>query len=88
MTVKTGQQTDMVISVTKHVPGPSPTLPGPLNVRAPRMFHLPQSGEDRIGGGVLLQGFVPIIFWPGGVLEFQRETGKEWVWAKSISGVC
>lgn len=42
---------DMVISVTKHLPGLSScTLPGSLNVEAPRIFHFFLSGEDVAGG--------------------------------------
>lgn len=39
-----------IISVTKHLPGPSPILWGLLNIEAPRMFHLPLVWRG-LGGG-------------------------------------
>lgn len=42
----------MVISVTKHLPGPSScTLRGSLNIEAPRIFHIFPTGEDACRGG-------------------------------------
>lgn len=80
---------DAVISVTKHLPGPSPTLWGSLNVETPRMFHL-SSVWTGLGVEVrclLLREFLPITFWSGGALELGRETGKKQEWAILIAGV-
>lgn len=41
----------MLISVTKHLPATSPTIWGPVNVKAPRMFHLPSVWRG-LGEGV------------------------------------
>lgn len=62
---------DMVISVTKHLPGPSPTLWSPLKSS---QNVLPSFGVERTnGGGGECHGFVPITFWPGGALELRKQ---------------
>lgn len=76
---------DMLISVTKHLPATSPTLWGPINVKAPRMFHLPSVWRE-LGEG-LLQGFVPLMFWPGGALDLGRETSCLDCWSALELGV-
>lgn len=40
----------LVISVTKHLPRPSATLPGPLNVQVPRTSHLSSKWRGWDGG--------------------------------------
>lgn len=68
---------EAVISVIKHLPGPSPTLPGPLHVEAPGMFHLPSESRGGERGGVALQGFVAL----------HSDLVEPWSWGENKQGV-